>query len=244
MVSATEAFAVGKNGRIAHWDGVEWDLLSSPTGRELKAISMISATDGFAVGRNGTIVRWNGTSWTLQDSPTAQHLFGLDCFSTTVCYGVGNRGTIVYWNGSVWTTVAPVTSNTLLSVHLRLADQGWGTGKNGTIVRIQPSDGYAGSGTYVSSVLDSAATSTVWDNVFWTERLVGGTDVTVATRSGQSATPDGSWSQWSDESADSTIGAAISSPAAQYLQYRLTLSTTNVSVTPYVDDLTVTYYEP
>ncbi len=102
---------------------------------------------------------------------------------------------------------------------------------------------FASPGTYLSVVLDSGTAGTVWDMLFWTESLPGGTDVTVATRTGETGTPDGSWSAFSSELGDPD-GSVITSPAGRYIQYRVTLSTSVGSQTPSLEDITATYFPP
>jgi hypothetical protein len=57
----------------------------------------------------------------------------------------------------------------------------------------------------------------------------------VEVSSGNTATPDGTWSAW----APVTSGATITAPAGRYLQYRVTFSTTDTTLTSVLKDLTV-----
>jgi hypothetical protein len=59
----------------------------------------------------------------------------------------------------------------------------------------------------------------------------------VQTRSGNTATPDGSWSAWSSVS----NGGTIASPAGRYLQYQVTLTTTDPTVTPTLFSISFTW---
>jgi hypothetical protein len=61
-----------------------------------------------------------------------------------------------------------------------------------------------------------------------------GTTLAVETRSGNTATPDSSWSAW----AAVANGQAVASPGTRYLQYRLTLTSNSTSVTPVLFDIT------
>jgi hypothetical protein len=76
-------------------------------------------------------------------------------------------------------------------------------------------------GTYESDVRDAGTTAS-WGVIRW--RAVGRPgQVQVATRSGNTATPDETWSAWSPayENAD---GQQMTSPNARYLQWRAVLS--------------------
>lgn len=79
----------------------------------------------------------------------------------------------------------------------------------------------AQSGTYESDVRD-AGTTARWGVIRW--RASGAASaVRMATRSGNTATPDETWSAWS-EAYDKADGEQIASPTARYLQFRATLS--------------------
>jgi len=90
-------------------------------------------------------------------------------------------------------------------------------------------NGYASQGTFVSSVLDTGTTAT-WGTLTWTANLPAGTSLVVETSSGNTATPDSTWSAWSAV----TNGGTVTSPAARYIRYRLTLVTTSATATPSV----------
>jgi methionine-rich copper-binding protein CopC len=100
-------------------------------------------------------------------------------------------------------------------------------------------------GTFTSSVLN-AGRSAVWGAINWTASVPAGATMIVQTRSGNTATPDGTWSGWTT----ATSGATIGSPAGQYLQYRVIFITTDPAAnptladqlaTPVLDDLTVNW---
>jgi hypothetical protein len=61
-----------------------------------------------------------------------------------------------------------------------------------------------------------------------------GTTLTVQTRSGNTPTPDNTWSAW----AAVTNGQSVSSPGARYFQYRAILTATGTSLTPVLFDIT------
>jgi hypothetical protein len=71
----------------------------------------------------------------------------------------------------------------------------------------------------------------------WNATLPAGTSMTVETRTGDTASPDATWSDWS--TVDSS--GKITSPAGRYIVYRITLSTADASVSPTVFDLTLNY---
>ncbi len=246
FASATQAWAAGKLGEIVQWNGSSWSSAGSPTTNELRGADMVSTTDGWIVGDAGVILRWNGSSWSSVTSPTSEQLNAVHCFSASACFAVGKSGTIIAWDGATWSTETSGTTKDLNSIFCSSAAECWAVGKNGTILhRIAGGGGggYAGTGTWISAVLDSGTAATVWDMLFWRETLVTSTDATLATRTGPTTPVDGSWPGFSSELTDPE-GSNISSPAGRYLQYRVTLTSTSTLVTPYLDEVTATYFPP
>lgn len=79
----------------------------------------------------------------------------------------------------------------------------------------------AKEGSYESMVLDANATAS-WGRIWW--RSTG--SVEIQTRSGNTESPDETWSAWSSSLTDQK-GAQISSPTAKFLQWRAVLKNSN-----------------
>ena len=79
----------------------------------------------------------------------------------------------------------------------------------------------ADRGSYTSDVRD-AQTVAMWGAIKWQDSGVPGTRVEISTRSGNTKTPDETWSDWSAPYTDHD-GSPISSPRARYLQWRAVL---------------------
>src|SRR5436190_1161485 len=77
-------------------------------------------------------------------------------------------------------------------------------------------------GTYESDVRDAQMVST-WGAISWRGSIPANSRIEVSTRSGNSATPDETWSPWS-AAATNAEGSPITSPKARYLQWRVVLS--------------------
>ncbi len=77
-------------------------------------------------------------------------------------------------------------------------------------------------GTYTSDVRD-AQTVALWGTIKWEAATPAGSRLEISTRSGNTSTPDETWSDWSAAYADRE-GSSIASPRARYLQWRATLS--------------------
>lgn len=111
------------------------------------------------------------------------------------------------------------------------------TATGGALVRVET--GHASGGTYVSEVRDAKAVAR-WGVVSWRATVPTGARVEVATRSGNTPTPDEHWSPWSATYADSE-GSPIASPTARYLQWRVTLA--GGAVSPVVTSVAATYLQ-
>jgi hypothetical protein len=90
------------------------------------------------------------------------------------------------------------------------------TGDMGKLYRLDERAGT--SGTYESPVHDSGTVAR-WGRLTW--RGTGG--AALATRSGNSARPDKTWSDWSESLRDSQ-NSAVKSPNARYIQWRAELN--------------------
>jgi hypothetical protein len=112
-----------------------------------------------------------------------------------------------------------------------------GTGDPGKLYVLQ--EKYARKGTVVSEVLDARLISK-WGSLRWKAETPAGTRVTLAVRSGNIAEPDETWSEWSAEQADPET-ATIAAPPARFLQYRVTLTTEQPSLTPTIRSLALRY---
>jgi hypothetical protein len=100
-------------------------------------------------------------------------------------------------------------------------------------------DRYALRGTVTSEVHDAKLVSR-WGALRWEAEMPPGTAVTVATRSGNVAEPDETWSDWSAEQADGR-NASAAAPPARFVQHRVTLTTEDAAVTPAVHAVTLRY---
>ena len=76
-------------------------------------------------------------------------------------------------------------------------------------------------GTYESEVRDAETVAT-WGAISWQGGTPGGSRIELSSRSGNTAIPNATWSEWSAPYTDAA-GTQIGSPKARYLQWRATL---------------------
>ncbi|MGI9071357.1 MAG: hypothetical protein ACR2JB_08590 [Bryobacteraceae bacterium] len=110
------------------------------------------------------------------------------------------------------------------------------TGNVGNLYSIGPE--LETSGTLESEVLD-AAEFTYWGKVHLNSTLRGGA-IAFETRSGNLSRPQNSWSPWT-KVAVTKLGGQIDSPAARFLQYRLTFSRSSEADSPELSVVDIAY---
>jgi len=91
---------------------------------------------------------------------------------------------------------------------------------------------YVSSGQFLSRVI-GGGNSRSWNNVTWTGNTPAGTSIVVSVRLGDTPAPDGTWTAFTPV----TSGAAIPG-SSKYLQYRVSLATTDPAQTPVFSDIT------
>ena len=143
----------------------------------------------------------------------------------SVLVATGNKGKIFRLAGD---PLEPplVTRSTAQQVTALLRDKDgrvvFTTSNPGKVLRLSP--GHADRGTYTSDVRD-ASTAATWGTIRWQALAAPNTTVQISTRSGNTRTPDDTWSDWSAPYA-TPEGSAITSPTARYMQWRAVLAST------------------
>src|SRR5262249_23584665 len=97
------------------------------------------------------------------------------------------------------------------------------TGNMGRIFRLGDHPGVAGS--FEAPAHDSGTVSH-WGSLSWHADLPAGCTLIFRTRSGNSAKPDRTWSEWSKPLANPS-GSPVSSPNARYIQWKAELAGNN-----------------
>ena len=152
--------------------------------------------------------------------------------------GTGNRGIIVRVDSPQLSTEILNTPPTQVTAFLTAANGTIfaATGNVGNIYAIGPQT--ESSGTLESEAMD-ANEFAQWGKVHITSIPNDGA-VTFETRSGNLNHPERQWSPWAKVSV-TELGGAIQSPAARFLQYRLTLSKPVSGQSPEVSLIDIAY---
>ena len=112
-----------------------------------------------------------------------------------------------------------------------------GTGNDG---RVRVLDmGKDIKGVYTSRVLDCRANVT-FGSISWNGTVPAGARLTLATRTGNTNPPDGTWSPWSAPYTRME-GEKISSPRARYVQYRIEMSSSSIEASPVLSSLKIPF---
>ncbi|MBC7363517.1 MAG: hypothetical protein H5U07_03095 [Candidatus Aminicenantes bacterium] len=96
------------------------------------------------------------------------------------------------------------------------------------------------SGEYLSPVLDAKIPAT-WGRIIWEAEMAAGSVIQVQTRSGNTAEPDETWSDWSPPYLKS--GEKILSPNGRYLQVKVSLKAQSGPGRPGLSKLSVFYLQ-
>jgi hypothetical protein len=178
-----------------------------------------------------------GASDTIWDSKDAVAFALAADGAGRVLVGTGQKGRIYQAAAGEKPTLIAQTSEAQTSRLIRAGAGGdhlFAAASNlGKLFRL--SNETAASGTYTSSVRD-ALTSAAWGRLSW----VGEGSIELQTRSGNTSSPDSTWSDWS---APITVpdGDAIKSPQARFIQWRATLKKSPNSPSPRLREVTVSY---
>jgi len=112
------------------------------------------------------------------------------------------------------------------------------TSNKGSVGRIGKK--YAATGTLISSEMDAGQIAQ-WGTLKLTGAVPDGAKLTIATRSGNiKPAADNTWSSWSKEMPLADGFLQIGSPAARFLQYRVTM-TSDGSITPTLNTVRTIY---
>ena len=110
------------------------------------------------------------------------------------------------------------------------------TGNMGRLYRLGEVPGPSGS--YEAPVHDSS-TASRWGSISWRADVPASSTIQFRTRSGNSARPDRTWSDWS-EPVTNPAGSPIKSPNARYIQWKTEMTGAG-GVTPTLNSVTLAY---
>jgi hypothetical protein len=157
-----------------------------------------------------------------------------------VLLGTGNKGKIYrIHNDRTWAMLSSFPADQVTSLFRGPADSvAVATSNPGKVHVLEPAAGARGS--FVSKVKDTDTVSS-WGQIRWEAAAPSGAQVEVQTRSGNTASPDSTWSDWSAAHVRPT-GEPIASERARFLQVKATLMGKN-GASPVLDSITSAYLQ-
>jgi sugar lactone lactonase YvrE len=233
------------------------DTTSTPTGTVTTTVTAVAIVDTSAAGSGSTTtstparrtgpasgaifrITNDGASdviWELKDDTPYDMAFDPD---GSLLVATGNKGKIYRLSGEPTQPTLIARANAEQVTTLSADRSGrlvFTTSNPGKVFRL--SGDRAARGTYTSDVRD-AQTVSAWGTIKWQASLPSGSKVEIATRSGNTDTPDETWSPWSTAYTDPE-GSAIASPRARYLQWRAVLTRGGQDATPVLTSVTAAY---
>lgn len=222
--------STGDSGATEIFNAAPWAIFSVPTdsaGVNVRVLASGSPDDGDPVCANfptpGTCPCNDGmgNNTTCLDET---HRYRIDWTSTQLDFSVD--GTLVHHE-----TAKTITDD------MRPGASHLNTGSTALVVDWMRMTPYTSPCTFQSRVFDAGSAATSWDSLTATSALPIGTALdTLETRTGNTATPDGTWSGFAALS-----GTTIGSPAARYLQYQATLSSSEASQSPELQQVDISF---
>lgn len=136
ILNETNAWAVGNDGHILHFDGTTWEINDSISTVNINSVAFFDENNAFAVGDGGLILKYDGASWTdVSGGATTANLYGVDFGDASNAWAVGASGAAVYWDGTSWTAqTSGITDKDLTGVSFTSPSNGWAVGKGGKLI--------------------------------------------------------------------------------------------------------------
>jgi WD40 repeat protein len=154
--------------------------------------------------------------------------------------GTGNKGKLYHVRDDrTWAMVGTFAAEQVTAL-VRLAD-GRTALASSNPGRLHTLESGAGeTGNFVSKVKD-AETAASWGRIRWEAMLPAGTKLEIITRSGNTGTPDDTWSAWSNAYTRGE-GEAVRSEKARFLQLKVVL-TGKTGATPVLDAVSTAFLQ-
>lgn len=159
--------------------------------------------------------------------------------------GTGNKGRIVAVDSRRFVTLLVQSPEEQITQLLEVEGKIFAATSNlGKVFQLLPQQ--SAKGVYESKALDAKMTS-AWGMIRWVVKNPGTTPIMVYTRSGNTETPDQTWTTWNGPYQDGR-GSYVQSPAARYLQWKIEFpegsrSATVISDTNAVEQVTLSYMQ-
>jgi sugar lactone lactonase YvrE len=222
-VTVTESFSLGPPAAP----------LASPSPRPLETVRL--------GGSKGALLRVSpsGEVETLWSS-TEEMPHALAVSGDGVLVGTGDKGKLYrVRDDRTWTMIAAFPGEQVTSLAAGTGGAVFlATSNPGRLHSLDSTPGTKGMFTSKPRDTDTASS---WGRIRWDAVTPAGTSVQVQTRSGNTGTPDATWSAWSTAYTQAD-GSAVASDSARFLQVRAVVAGAS-GQTPVVDTITAAYLQ-
>lgn len=133
ILAADDKWAVGDDGLIMHYDGVEWSVVDAGITKDLFDVWFVDGQNGYAVGASGTIIYYDGATWTEQVSGVSKALYGVSFSDVNTGMAVGDDGTILAYSGGTWTAQTAPETSPIMDVYVLSGSRAWACGEDSFI---------------------------------------------------------------------------------------------------------------
>lgn len=150
FVAPNDGWAVGSDGVLAHWNGVEWSTYDNTSlGHEsITGLDMLTSSAGWAGSTLGNVLRYDGQQWAFENSNIyTATLYSISMLNPSVGWAGGESGIFGHYDGATWQQVVPggIITSTIWGLDLVSPTDGWAvTGtldQSGRIGRLLRYDG-------------------------------------------------------------------------------------------------------
>ncbi|MCF8423521.1 MAG: PKD domain-containing protein [Bacteroidia bacterium] len=137
LAAPLSGFAVGTNGTIKYYDGVNWLNQTSGTTAHLNNVHTFNNGNAILAGDNSTVLFYNGTSWSPQTLPLSFNVKDIRFTTINDGYAAGSNGIVIKTidGGNTWTPSLTGVNIDFNSVETVGLDSAWATGTDGIIYR-------------------------------------------------------------------------------------------------------------
>ena len=147
-----------------------------------------------------------------------------------------NAGNFEFYVDGSPTPNATIPLTVTIPMYVQISDVGI---NDGTLsvdwLRASP---FPASGTYTSRTFDQGSPAG-WGTASWNETVPAGTSLNLSVRTGDTPTPDVSWTTYLSLTNGAPVGLS-----SRYIQYKADFSTSNLALTPMLEEVSITCNGP